>query len=210
MKGKYKALAVLSILFAIAFMPAQAGIYTYSNNSPKPIMQTYSATWNSYNDVLSLSSTWNNMPGMEIDKISFLISDGGSPWRTVNNGVKTEQFLFYTLDLAANTVLVEEYFGRNDIGTFSGLLDISSNGFSLDFDTNMLGLHAGSFGSLAYNGPGFDDTIGIWHYLYSNGQRKETLDIHYGDTVEVPEPSTMALLGLGLLGMASRRKLTKK
>jgi len=131
MKGNFKALAAVSILFAIAFMPAHAGIYTYSNNSPKPIMQTYSATWNSHNDVLSLSSTWNNMPGMEIDKISFLISDGGSPWRTVNNGVKTEQFLFYTLDLVANTVLVEEYFGRNDIGKFSGLLDISSNGLSL-------------------------------------------------------------------------------
>lgn len=198
--------AVVATLFVA--IPAQASVYTYSNNSPKPVMQDYSTSWNTNTEVLSLSSSWNDSAGA-IDRIDFLISDGGSPWRTVNNGVKTEQFLFYSLDLAANNVSVFEYFGRKEIASFSGLMNVGANSFSLDFDTTMLGLDANSFGPLAYNGAGYTDEVGIWHYLYSGGSRVETLDIHYGQTVEVPEPTSMALLGLGLLGLASRKKLIK-
>jgi len=208
----FKSKLITAIFFVAALLvaiPAHATVYTFSNSSPQPIIDTYSASWNTNSEVLSLSSTWNNMPGMEIDTISFLISDGGSPWLTVNNGVRTEQFLFYTLDLVANTLLVEEYFGRNDIGTFSGLINMNSsnNGFTLDFDTTLLGLNANSFGNLAYNGAGFGNTVGIWHYLFDDGVRKEAYDIHYGAaTATVPEPTTMALMGLGLLGLVSGRK----
>ncbi len=129
---------------------------------------------------------------------------------TVNNGVKTEQFLFYSLNLASNTVSVNEYFGGNSIASFTGLMDITANSFSLDFDTTMLGLDANSFAPLAYNGAGYTNEVGIWHYLYSGGKRVETLDIHYGQTVaSVLEPTSMALLGIGLLGLVGRKKLIK-
>jgi|GEM_PF-2903676 len=203
------ALAVVALFVAI---PAHATVYSYTNDSPKPVMETYATSWNTDTGVLSLSSSWNNSAGA-IDRIDFLISDGGSPWLTVDRTTSpytyTEQFLFYSLDLVSNTVEVQEYFGPGVVGSYGGLIDVGANGFSLDFDTNILGLDSNSFGSLAYNGAGFTDTVGIWHYLYSGGTRVETLDIHYGDTVTVPEPTTMALMGIGLLGLVGRKKIIK-
>ncbi len=70
--------AMLVVAMVFVAVPAHATVYTYTNNSPKPVMQDYSTSWNTSTEVLSLASSWNNSAGV-IDRIDFLISDGGSP-----------------------------------------------------------------------------------------------------------------------------------
>ena len=199
--------ALFLMLTAFVAAPVHATIFSFSG-SGGPLMQSYDASWNTSNQELNLSSSWVNPPGMPIDKISFLITDGGSPF--LASTVNTEQFLYYTLDLVANTVLVEEYFGRADIASFSGLITSTATSFSLTFDNSALGLDENSFlhQGRTYQPNLFGDDIGIWHYMYSMGTLKETYDVHHSQTTStVPEPGSLALLGLGLLGMAGGKRI---
>ena len=88
-----KTLSILALLTAAFSNTAQAApVYIYENTpSSDKIMDTYSTIWNPNNEVLSISSSWD--ASANIDRIAFLISDGGSPYLT-----PTEQFLWYDLD----------------------------------------------------------------------------------------------------------------
>lgn len=205
---------LLSVLFLTVSLfitvSAQATVYQYSDSLTGRAMETYSTTWNTATEALSLSSTFNNSKGA-IDRIDFLISDGGSPHLD-----KTEQFLYYSLNLVSNNVKVYNYFGpRTVLESHDNIIDIykdtSNNisGFALkDFDHSALNNRI--FPGFSYQGTGYTNTIGIWHYLYSGNSRIESYDIHRGNT-SIPEPGTLALLALGLLGgIANHRKVAKK
>ena len=67
-------------------------------------MNSYSTTWNENTETLTIDSTWD--ASANINRIAFLISDGGSPWLTPN-----EQFLWHDLDLTTGVMTVSNYFG---------------------------------------------------------------------------------------------------
>lgn len=167
-------------------------------DTPSRAMKTYSAYWDGDDQILSLDSTWDNSKG-DIDRVSFLLSDGGSPWLT-----PSEQFLFYDLDLVSNQLKVFTYFGRTLVDTFDNIIDITANGFEFSLDHTLI--NQMTFPGYSFNGAGFSDDIGIWYYMHSNGAKVETYDVHHGSTTKVPEPTTIALLTLGMLGFAARKK----
>jgi hypothetical protein len=199
-----KTLSILALLTAAFSNTAQAApIYIYENTpSPDKIMDTYSTIWNPNNEVLSISSSWD--ASANIDRIAFLISDGGSPYLT-----PTEQFLWYDLDLNTSVLTVSNYFDtRLTLETFDASTGVNVTSDSIELNINHSSLNSLTFTGFDYSGAGFSDDIGIWYYMYSNGTRVETLDIHHGTPSTVPVPAAIWLFASGLIGLVgvSRRK----
>lgn len=237
-----KQLALASTL-ALASISANASTYHYENTNVTPYavdndgdgiirMNSYSTTWDDNSETLSINSSWTTppSPANPVKKISFLISDGGSPWLTVDKVIPsdpatwiyTEQFLWYDVDLITSTVTVTNYFQWDDgldlhgsksvlLGTFDSNQDVEITPNSLSLTLNHTALNALTFGNLAYKGAGFSDDIGIWYYMYDeNGNLVETLDIHHGTPSAVPVPAALFLFAPALAGFATmRRKLAK-
>jgi hypothetical protein len=94
------------------------------------------------------------------------------------------------------TVLASDYTGNN------GWVDHTVYGFSLDFTTT--GIKIGIDGTNIFDVSGSFNTGKFGFYNYSQSQVRYT-----GFTEEVsqsiPEPSTLAIFALGLMGLASRR-----
>lgn len=196
---------------------AQATIYQYENNSPRPIMNDYSLSWDTNSQMLNLSSSWD--ASANLDSISFLISDGYSPWTSVNNDNTEEQFLWHNLDLITGEMTVSTYKGtRTVLHTFTGLsADITNGSINLSLDHSYLNsltvgdLNAANGSSYTrYSGMGFGDEVGVWYYMYSNGVRLETLDVHHGQTSKIPEPNVLFLFAIGMLAFAKRGLVLRK
>lgn len=219
--------AMLYIILALAgsliAVNATAATYSYENTpGPAKFMDTYSTTWNEDTETLSISSTWS---GVALSRIEFLISDGPSPWAKYDHGDDVhnhefEQFLFYSVDLAAEEVTVKTYKGgKAAIDVFDNTEGVSVTATSIDLNLDHAALNAMTVADLnlingaaytSYRGAGFKDKIGIWYYMYDiDGRRIETLDIHNGGTTVVPVPAALFLFAPALAGFATmRRKLT--
>ena len=210
-----KQLALASILALASLSSAQAA-YHYENttNLSGKWMDSYSTTWHEASETLSINSTWTTPTSGALTKISFLLSDGGSPWVTGNHS-GGEQFLWYDVDLATSIVTVTNYFAWDGNSAKSVVLDtfnassgvnVTSNSLSLTLDHAVL--NALSFTGRSYIGAGFTNDIGIWYYMSGPGTY-ETYDVHHGGTTVVPVPAALFLFAPALLGfLGFRRKMT--
>ncbi len=108
---------------------------------------------------------------------------------------------------------------HNDITTFvnpisiTPLWSISGGAFEFDLTSinldsqNALQINLSGSGTVRSNIAGLDDTAGSWVFTANNAGTSFTFS---SSNTQIPEPSMLALLGLGLLGFAGSRRFSKK
>jgi hypothetical protein len=137
----------------------------------------------------------------------------GSQVAWANTGGVLEQVL--TTDLAANTTYVlsvDVGLRNNEVNTFGGIVDLYAG-------TTLIGTATGAtptFGNwvdwtLTVNSASWGAEVGqpLEIYLSSSTNQTSFDDVTLNATSSVPEPAMFALVGVGLLGLVTRRRFAK-
>jgi hypothetical protein len=130
-----------------------------------------------------------------------------------NTGGVLEQVL--TTDLAANTTYVlsvDVGLRNNEVNTFGGIVDLYAG-------TTLIGTATGAtptFGNwvdwtLTVNSASWGAEVGQPLEIYMSSSTNQTSfdDVTLNATSAVPEPAVFALVGVGLLGLVTRRRFAK-
>lgn len=217
------------LLAASAFTFASlshAAVYEFEDNSANnggfgDRLETISSTYNSDSERFTWDVTFNATGAADVDGFWLVVNNGPNPKAADVN----ELAIMYG-DLSTQTLSTYVYNGQNNANSINtpGILlqtdsfSVSSDSFSIDIDATAINAWAGG----SYTGISYDENIGIWFHVATGSQftYDENGNItdfafaqqgwfdkaHLKTTTQVSESGVFALLGLGLMGLASMRK----
>lgn len=230
-----KLIAALALVVGFSANVHAGPVYGYDIDNPPGSdgggdILNISTTYDTNTEVFNWSYTIKEKaPGVISDGFWLVISDGPNPKSHVN-----EYAILYG-DLANNRVTAYEYSGQNNansynspgvlLGSFGGL-DAVDNGSerTLSFSIDATGINNHAIQD--WKGLFFGEQIGIWFHpsvgtnvsYYKDGGISSFsyaqggqgwYDTGYRQTYQVPEPSTLALLGIGMGALLMRRRTIK-
>ena len=193
----------------------QLGLYLVYAESAESL--SAEAVWSTVNGTSSNSAS---VLSMSIDRAG----NATSTWTTWDNGVSTTHTgvkSYYTLDSGDSSATFSATINNNETPT-APTQESGLNGYYylVVFDPTTLGGDAqyAVAGALQYTGEAATDKAnGIYQTTVDVGSNDKPLEPNIGDFVDVswigghwaavPEPTALALLALGVAGLALRRKI---
>ncbi len=212
---------------------ASAAVFQYTNTGGSfggsgGSFSGITATYNTTSEQVSWVVESGTRNGSLMTGAWLVLNDGPNPKSADVN----ELAIFY-MDFVNDRLAVYAYNGQNNadswmnpgvfLGDYSGGLINSgaSQGFSLDATNINDPDPAVPNDGDGWQGVGFGASIGVWFHpvwdldasYETTGEiarwdfhRQSWLDFSFGDTTMMSEPGQLALLGLGLLGLAASRR----
>ena len=192
-------------------------------------LNTVSGSYDDSAQQFGWNATFNTDP-TPVTAFWLVVSGGPNP-----KGHAGEMAIIYG-DLVNNIATTYLYHGQNNSNSWvnpaafiqsdAGALTSTSNSFSLDLDVSAINALLPPNVANDYTGVSFGDKIGIWFHV-STGTNNSGNPFEYDNngritnysvgsqgwydrgnvtTTSVPEPMTLLLMGVGLLGLAGRRR----